>query len=495
MARQVTAPEASNPFQLLQVPAPAPSKSQPQVLTPAVNASTNVSVPTGQFASSNLNRQSTTPQVVITNTSDATILRPPPHSKGAQPAPAQSSSTQVAPPPRALAATSLSISTPTTKLPSMNDDDSSADSDSNSDTAPSSQKTRPLKRPSSGSALSASPVVGVRGAQGLSPRMTAAKAKAPTTFVDPFRIAEPPRPAFDINSVLHIEEQPAQFGRFRYIAEGRLTFIEGRRPGSYPTITVNPNYRQFIPDGTLIDVRLVTRHDDANGVPVPHWHTLNTREGGSIPQPLHNGRCTFRYLVVQRNKSDVKYNAADQRAVRLMFTIKYTMAEEQRTASVMSQPIFNADLKIDRLSHSSSPVEGGNTIFILCSKIQKKTIALRISDSRYGSFVPMSTEWEQDPENGSYVIVLRSHQLDSHHQYAVIAEMPPYHHPNVTTPVVVWLQLMDESDETASAPAAFEYIPSSSPHHQASKFMRASSMSTDWNARMQSENGSSQSMQ
>ncbi len=54
-----------------------------------------------------------------------------------------------------------------------------------------------------------------------------------------------------------------------------------------------------------------------------------------------------------------------------MFTIKYTMAEEQRTASVMSQPIFNADLKIDRLSHSSSPVEGGNTIFILCSKVKE----------------------------------------------------------------------------------------------------------------------------
>jgi hypothetical protein len=75
--------------------------------------------------------------------------------------------------------------------------------------------------------------------------MTATKAKAPATFIDPFRIAEPPRPAYDINSVLHIEEQPAQFGRFRYIAEGRLTFIEGRRLGSYPTITVNPNYRQL----------------------------------------------------------------------------------------------------------------------------------------------------------------------------------------------------------------------------------------------------------
>ena len=131
-------------------------------------------------------------------------------------------------------------------------------------------------------------------------------------------------------------------------------------------------------------------------------------------------------------------------------------------------------------------------------QIQKKTIAVRISDSRYGSAIPKSQTWERDPETGTWVIVMRSHQIESHHQYAIILDLPPYHNQSITvcvfsslfslflilslsqSSVVVWIQLIDESDETASAPAAFEYVPSSTSIHQATKFMRASTLSNDW---------------
>eukprot|EP00042_Codosiga_hollandica_P052288 m.661168 g.661168 ORF g.661168 m.661168 type:complete len:99 (-) comp58462_c0_seq1:1423-1719(-) len=44
----------------------------------------------------------------------------------------------------------------------------------------------------------------------------------------------------------------------------------------------------------------------------------------------------------------------------------------------------------------------------------------------------------------------------------------------------VWLQLLDEADETASAPVAFEYLPSNIVTQQASKFIRTNSLQADW---------------
>ena len=110
--------------------------------------------------------------------------------------------------------------------------------------------------------------------------------------------------------------------------------------------------------------------------------------------------------------------------------------------------------------------------------------------------MPATSEWEADPEFGGCVQVLRSHQLDTHHQYVVIAEMPAYHNQAIMVryihnhmpfsphqaPVTVWLQLLDEADETASPPAAFEYVPSAAPGMQAAKFLRTSSGNPDWSA-------------
>ena len=179
-------------------------------------------------------------------------------------------------------------------------------------------------------------------------------------------------PAQDVSpqdAILIIDEQPAQFGRFRYIAEARMTYLEGRRPGTYPTVRINEKYQQYIPNGSLVHAKIVTRFNDARGQPVPHWHTLAGKDGLPPSQPLINGRCIFRNLVIQRHRTSEKHDAADQRAARILFSITFRLGTEQRTAYVVSSPVFNADLKIDRLSHSSCPAEGGATIFILCSKV------------------------------------------------------------------------------------------------------------------------------
>ena len=56
---------------------------------------------------------------------------------------------------------------------------------------------------------------------------------------------------------------------------------------------------------------------------------------------------------------------------------------------------------------------------------------MRISESRYGNFVPSSSNWEVDPDTGTQAIVIRANQLDTHHQYAVIIEIPPFHNPDI----------------------------------------------------------------
>ena len=171
------------------------------------------------------------------------------------------------------------------------------------------------------------------------------------------------------SDILLLAEQPAQFGRFRYQAEGRQSSIEGRHPGSFPTVVVNPRFASIVPEGTKIQASLVLRHSDTLGNYQPHWHVLTTKDGSDPAQAMHNGRCIFRNLVVQRQKTDTKHNVADQRAVRIMFYTVVPFAGEMRTVSVITDPIFNADLKIDRLSHCTSPSVGGVSVFILCSKV------------------------------------------------------------------------------------------------------------------------------
>ena len=63
----------------------------------------------------------------------------------------------------------------------------------------------------------------------------------------------------------------------------------------------------------------------------------------------------------------------------------------------------------------------------------------------------------------------------AHYCVSLSDNLPPWQ-----APTTVWMQLIDEADETASAPVAFEYLPSNVAVQQATKFVRASSLHTDW---------------
>lgn len=65
----------------------------------------------------------------------------------------------------------------------------------------------------------------------------------------------------------------------RYAKEKRRTPLPGRRDGGFPTVRVADRYRDVLPDGTHIQASVVTRQDGEDGIPRPHWHRLEGREG------------------------------------------------------------------------------------------------------------------------------------------------------------------------------------------------------------------------
>ncbi len=66
------------------------------------------------------------------------------------------------------------------------------------------------------------------------------------------------------------------------------------------------------------------------------------------------------------------------------------------------------------------------------SQVNKKSIAIRLSDDPDSSFIPPpeAEGWVQGPD-GSYVCILRG-TFEVHHQYAIMCALPPYHTPFLT---------------------------------------------------------------
>jgi hypothetical protein len=167
-----------------------------------------------------------------------------------------------------------------------------------------------------------------------------------------------------LEGVLVLEIEPAQFGRFRYEAEGRQNSLEGCDSDTFPTVRVSPEWISYVPDGTVVNVSLVRRHDLK-----PHHHMLASKDGTDTRQVLCDGRATFPNLVVRRHRSALRYSPEDQRAVRLLFTLSFMKDGTATDACCVSKPIFNSDLKIVGCSHRSGTVNGTDAI-VLCSKVR-----------------------------------------------------------------------------------------------------------------------------
>ena len=267
-------------------------------------------------------------------------------------------------------------------------------------------------------------------------------------------------------NVLLIKEQPAHYGRFRYQAEGRQNCLGGRVEGTSPSVQINPAYRNMVPDGTVINVDLVTRHNSPSGELVKHWHSLEGKDSSETVQKLVDGVARFDNLVVKRQKSAVRHKSEDQRVIRLHFTVEYIENGTKKLAEVTSQPVFSSELRIERMSLETGRVDETPTVFLLTSKVQRKSVGIKVVDPQPRP----EDEKTSIVQNGWFLDEMRrptyvvpNEKVETHHQFAVIITMPPFWTFDLSAPYSVEVRLVDNVDHTDSPPKIFEYTPNSIP--------------------------------
>ncbi|CAB3236845.1 unnamed protein product, partial [Arctia plantaginis] len=136
--------------------------------------------------------------------------------------------------------------------------------------------------------------------------------------------------------------------------------------------------------------------------------------------------------------------------VRLKFSAHDVHTGEEICAPVFSEPIHNMksaatnDLKICRISRTSGSASGGEDIFILVEKVNKKNIMVR--------FFEVDETGERIWEGvGQFM------QSDVHHQYAIVFRTPPYKDRKTPEDVQVYIELVRPSDGRTSEPKDFKY--------------------------------------
>jgi hypothetical protein len=195
---------------------------------------------------------------------------------------------------------------------------------------------------------------------------------------------------------------------------------------------------------------------------VKHWHTLQGKEGRTTAQAVHGGKAEFQHLVIKRAaKSEVRHRADDQRVVRLHFQLSFNYGNKTETVSVVSEPVFSTELRIERVSHNSSPAQGLSSMIVLCTKVRYKTVAMLITDpARYPENLGFdtSTGWFlNDGRQPSFYIATQD--LETHHQFAVIIKVPPFWSATFSERRSVQLRLLDTADDVDSPPVTFDYLP------------------------------------
>lgn len=106
---------------------------------------------------------------------------------------------------------------------------------------------------------------------------------------------------------------------------------------------------------------------------------------------------------------------------------------------------LTGEVKICRLSAAVSSAEGGDDLFLLVEKVNKKNIKVRFFQENNGE-----TVWEDWG---------RFSETDVHHQYAIALRTPPYINKDIEHVVDVQIQLVRDSDKDASIPMPFKYKP------------------------------------
>ncbi|CAH0702864.1 unnamed protein product [Spodoptera exigua] len=279
---------------------------------------------------------------------------------------------------------------------------------------------------------------------------------------------------------LRITEQPQNHFRFRYVSEmvGTHGCLLGKSYGTNKTKT-HPTVELLNYTGkALIRCRLA-QHNNTEEHPhklledeqdrdmsclVPDQGSYKVRFGGigiihtakkdvapllfkKYSQQLKNSNLSLKDLQVQCESIARTINL---NIVRLKFSAHDVTTGQEICEPVFSEPIHNMksaatnDLKICRISRSTGIASGGEDVFILVEKVNKKNIMIRF--------------FELD-ENGerSWTNVGRFVQSDVHHQYAIVFRTPPYKVPDTPVDVEVYIELVRPSDGRTSEPKQFTY--------------------------------------
>eukprot|EP00041_Stephanoeca_diplocostata_P014446 m.262780 g.262780 ORF g.262780 m.262780 type:complete len:492 (+) comp19698_c0_seq3:891-2366(+) len=279
-------------------------------------------------------------------------------------------------------------------------------------------------------------------------------------------LCQPPAVRYkEVTNVLTILEQPTEHGRFRYKKEKRRTPLNGRKEGTFPAVGLQGEWQHKVRDGTVIYASVVTRQNDSRGIPMPHWHGLEGKTGESATQRVVQGKATFSNLVVVRNERNAHRCAEDHQVIRIMFQVKFDDPEtgEHYYSFVVSEPIYGTELKIHNVSHRIIATERETEVIFLTSKIKKQNIALKLTDSAPNADWRPPTNQKDDgagwhlDEQQKVAFLLQP--LYVHHQYALVAKLPPHFFPRSKVCRKVDIKLVDHVQGMESNSVELEYKP------------------------------------
>ncbi|KAK6633827.1 hypothetical protein RUM44_004434 [Polyplax serrata] len=116
---------------------------------------------------------------------------------------------------------------------------------------------------------------------------------------------------------------------------------------------------------------------------------------------------------------------------------------------IVTESAKTGKLKISRINKCSGSVKGGDEIWMLVEKINKKGLVVKF--------------WEECNGRVTWQSSLEGDDLILHHQYAIIFKMPPYRDPNIMSEVEVLMRLerTTQSNQPCdySEPITFVYEP------------------------------------
>uniref|UniRef100_A0A6M2DYI8 Putative transforming protein n=1 Tax=Xenopsylla cheopis TaxID=163159 RepID=A0A6M2DYI8_XENCH len=286
------------------------------------------------------------------------------------------------------------------------------------------------------------------------------------------------------NAYVVITEQPASKAlRFRYECEGRSA---GSIPGenstpenkTFPSIQI-VGYR----GRAFVVVSCVTKDKPYRA----HPHNLVGKEGckkGVCTMQVNTDTMsvTFSNLGIQCvKKKDIEEalkarelikvdpfgngfahrsqpSNIDLNAVRLCFQVflEDTPGKFTPLRVVVSNPIYDkkamSDLVICTMSDCTASVAGGQRIILLCEKVAKEDIQVRLFEERDGQLI-----WEGFAD---------FQHTDVHKQVAITFRTPKYRTLEVDRPVNAQIQLRRPSDSATSTPLKFQLLPLDSDPHE-----------------------------